>query len=174
MVISNYGVLLQRLTLDKIEMIRNWRNDAKISQYMEFKEYITPEMQKKWFDKINNDDNYYFIIQVDNKEVGLINIKDIDYNIKEGEAGIFIYDDEYLNSEVAFKAVFVLFDYCFYKLKLEKIKAHILKTNKRAVKYNMSLGYKIVDSNDINENQLYSLKLDDYLEKRNKLLKFLN
>ena len=29
---------------------------------MEYKDYITPEMQSAWFRKINNDNNFYFII----------------------------------------------------------------------------------------------------------------
>ena len=119
MEISNYGVTLRRLTEDKIEMIRNWRNDPKIAQYMEYKEYISPEMQKKWFDKINNDNNYYFLIVVDNKEIGLINIRDIDYEKREGEGRIYIYDDEYLNSDISFRSVLLLFDFGFEKLGLE-------------------------------------------------------
>ena len=45
------NVVLRRVENKDIEMIRNWRNDPKISQYMSFRDYITPEMQKKWFDK---------------------------------------------------------------------------------------------------------------------------
>ena len=39
---EKYGITLKRLTVDKIELVRNWRNDPKISQYMEFRDYITP------------------------------------------------------------------------------------------------------------------------------------
>ena len=100
MKITNYGVTLSRLTEDKIELVRNWRNDPKIAQYMEFKEHITPEMQLNWFKKINNENNYFFIIEFEGKEIGLINVKDIHYSEKVGEGGIFIYDDNYLNSDI--------------------------------------------------------------------------
>ena len=113
MEISNYGIKLRRITQDKIEMIRNWRNDPKIVQYMEYKEYITPEMQEKWFAKINNDKNFFFLIVIENKEIGLINIRDVDYKSKEGEAGIYIYDDDFYNSTISFQWAFVLYDCCF-------------------------------------------------------------
>ena len=171
MEISNYGVTLRRLTEDKIEMIRNWRNDPKIVKYMEYKEYITPEMQKKWFDKINNDNNYYFLIVVDNKEIGLINIRDIDYDSLEGEAGIYIYDDEYLNSTVSFQCSLLLYDFCFEKLKLKKIIAHIIKDNKRAIKYNKMLGYILNDKDDNSVNQLYYLEKSNYITVRQDLIK---
>jgi len=63
MVLSNYDITLVRLTYDQLELVRNWRNDPKISQYMEFRDYITPEMQIKWFNKVNNRNNYYFVIE---------------------------------------------------------------------------------------------------------------
>ena len=134
MEISGYGVTLRRLTEDKIEMVRNWRNDPKIQQYMEFRDYITPEMQKKWFERINNDNNYYFIIVYKDKEIGLINIRDIDYETKDGEPGIFIYDDEYLNTDVPMRASFCMADFVWNTLKLEKMHIHVLRNNKSKIK----------------------------------------
>ena len=166
MEISKYGVTLRRLTEDKIEMIRNWRNDPKIVQYMEYREYITTEMQKKWFDRINNANNYYFLIIVNNKEIGLINVRDIDFNLMEGEAGIFIYDDEFYNSTISFQSAFALYDFCFETLKLKRITAHILNDNKRAIKYNKLIGYVKFKDQDDKINQLYTLKSEDYLVSR--------
>ena len=167
MEITRYGVILRQLTEHKIEMIRNWRNDPKIVQYMEYKEYITPEMQKKWFDKINNNNNYYFIILVENKEIGLINIRDIDYKLSEGEAGIYIYDESKLNSTISFQATFALYDFCFEELRLERVIAHILKNNKRAIKYNKLIGYKLSDLQENIDNQHYVLSKNDYFNTRN-------
>lgn len=96
LVLEGYGVKLKRLTHDKIELLRQWRNDPKIQQYMIYRETITPEMQEKWFQKINNDHNFYFIIEYEGKEIGCVNIKDVDYEKKCGEPGIFIYDDRYI------------------------------------------------------------------------------
>lgn len=88
MKISNYDVSLELLTENKIEMVRQWRNDPKIQQYMEYRETITPEMQKKWFDKLNNGkDNFYFILQYKGEDIGLINVKDIDYEKKLANQG---------------------------------------------------------------------------------------
>ena len=51
-------------------------------------------MQEKWFEKINNDNNFYFIIEYEGREVGMINIKDVDYEKRTGEPGMFLYDDD--------------------------------------------------------------------------------
>jgi len=164
MKITNYGVTLVRLTEDKIEMVRNWRNDPKIVQFMEFKEFITPEMQLNWFHKINNDKNYFFIIEFEGREIGLVNVKDVDFEKMEGEGGIFIYDDDCLNSTISFQAILCLYDFCFITLKLNRLIAHVLKDNKRAIKFNRLFGYEISTNQEELNNQLYILTSEDYLK----------
>lgn len=172
--ISGYGVTLTRLTEDKIEKVRNWRNDPKISQYMEYQDYITPEMQSNWFQKIDNDNNYYFIIEYQEKEAGLINIRDIDYSKGEGEGGIFIYDDSLLNSTISFQSVLCLFDFAFEKLKLKKIIAHIMSDNKRAIQYNLMLGFIKQPGQESVLNQLYILDWETYKIIKQKILRLLD
>ncbi len=150
--LTGYGVTLRRLTHDKIEMLRQWRNDPKIQKYMIYREYITPEMQEHWFQKINNDNNLYFIIEYEGNEVGMINIKDIDYNEKTGEPGMFIYDDKLLNSDIAMRASLCFGDIIWNILKLDYLYIHVVASNKRALQYNQLLGYEIVPGFENQEN----------------------
>lgn len=162
LVLENYDVKLVLLKKDKIELIRQWRNDPKISQYMEFRDYITPEMQIKWFDSINNDQNYFFIIEFKGKEIGLINIKDIDKDKGEGESGVFIYADEYLSTDVSYRAHLCLFDYFFDILGYKSIKAHIIGDNTRAIRFSLFLGFECVKPTD------YILTKGNYYNNRNR------
>lgn len=165
-VLEGYGVTLRRLTHDKIEMLRQWRNDPKIQQYMFYRDYITPEMQERWFAKMDKKCNFYFIIEYEGKEVGCVNIKDINWETKTGEPGIFIYDDEYLNGDVSIRASFVLTDFVFITLGLVLLKGHILPDNKRAVRFNKALGYSIFNA----ETNEWALNLGNY-EKQTKSLR---
>ena len=165
-VLEGYGVTLRRLTHDKIETVRQWRNDPKIQQHMFYREYITPEMQERWFAKLDKKCNFYFIIEYNGKEIGLINIKDINWETKIGEPGIFIYEDEYLNGDAAIRASFVMTDFGFYTLGLELLKGHILPNNKRAVRFNKAIGYSISNA----ETNEWALDLANY-EKHTKSLR---
>lgn len=171
-VIRKYGLELTRLRHDKIELVRTWRNDRSISQYMEYREYISPEAQELWFSRIDNDENYYFIITLQNEDIGLINIKDVDHSSKCGESGIFIWDERYLNSDVSFRATFALFDFAFDDLKLNTIISHVLSDNKRAIQFNKLMGFKILAGQDNVYNQEYNLDISDYIKVRNKYLKY--
>lgn len=157
MELTNYGITLQRLTEDKIELVRTWRNDPKIQQFMEFRDYITPEMQISWFKRINNEHNYYFIVVWNNKEIGLANIKDIDYIEGSAETGLFLYDDLYWNSDVAVRAVLCMNDFMWDNLSLKKSVIHVMKNNIRAIQFNKYLGYRLEDGQEEKTNQKYVL-----------------
>lgn len=139
--LQGYGVKLKLLTHDKIEQLRQWRNDPKIQQYMFYREYITPEMQERWYANLDKKSNFYFFIEYEGKEVGVINIKDINWNTKQGEPGIFIYDDEYLDSDVAMRASLCMGDWVWNELKLDSELIEVVRTNKRAMDYNLNFGF---------------------------------
>ena len=170
---QKYGVTLKRLDLNKIELVRNWRNDPKISQYMDFKDYITPEMQFNWFNKINNDNNYYFIVIYNNEEIGLVNIKDIDYTNKCGEPGIFIYEDHYLNTDIGFRCALANTDFAFEYLNLDYLFGHIMANNKRALRFNKAFGYMMDADQKEKEKQRHTLTKERYFEYRDKLIRLL-
>ena len=168
--ISKYGVVLTKLTHDKIEMLRRWRNDPKIQQYMEYRDEITPDMQERWFQKINSSGrDYYFIISYKDEEVGLINMKDFNDDMTEAEAGVFIYEDKYLNTDISYRAHIAMLDYFYLERGLEYTISHILKTNVRAQRFASFLGSKLCDGQEEVENQKYMMSKDDYLNNKNRL-----
>lgn len=140
---------------------------------MEYRDEITPEMQETWFKKIDNIHNFYFLINVDGKDIGLINVKDVDYEKGTGEPGIFIWDDEYLNSTYSFCASFNFNDFCFETIGLKEFICHVLRDNKRAIQFNKAFGYKISGNQEKVYNQEYRLTHSDYINNRNKMLKYL-
>ena len=79
MIIKKFGITFKRLEKNDIELLRQWRNAPSISQYMEYREHITPEMQEEWFESVNNNNNLYFIIEYKGKKIGPTNGKDIDW-----------------------------------------------------------------------------------------------
>lgn len=139
--LEGWGIKLTRLTEDKIEFVRDWRNKPEVQQYMVFRDYITPEMQKQWFSRISNSNNFYFILSKDGKDIGLINIKDIDYSKGEGESGSLIWDVSFRNMQIGTKSQILLTDFAFDSLKLNRLKATILENNVRSARLYLKFGY---------------------------------
>ncbi len=162
MQISGFGITLKRVEERDLEMLRIWRNSAEVNQFMAFREHITIKMQKKWYRSLNMERNYYFIIHYENYPIGLTEIKNI--NNESGDLGIFIADTESLKIPlISFKAIFTIIDFAFTTLKLKALEATILSGNNRAIRFNQSFGFKVLDENCQSENKRYRLLKSDYL-----------
>lgn len=168
-VLQNYGVTLFRLTHDQIEMVRQWRNDPKISGAMFYQQIITPEMQERWFAGLDKKKNFYFIVCYKGEEIGLINVKNIDYEKMNGESGVFIYDDKYLGTDIAYRAHLVMFDYMYQELHLAYTYSHMRTDNPAATRFAQFLGGKIVAVHPEQNSVECVLTAEDYLNNRNRL-----
>ena len=106
--------------------------------------------------------------------MGLAEIKNISNNT--GNLGIFIADEEILTSipMLSYRAIFSIIDFAFHKLGLISIEASILRSNTRAIRFNKSFGFKIINSQDTAENQYYHLTREDYSAKSEKIKKIIN
>jgi UDP-4-amino-4,6-dideoxy-N-acetyl-beta-L-altrosamine N-acetyltransferase len=170
MLITKYGITFKRLKEEDIELVRNWRNSSEINRYMEYRQYITPEMQKKWFDSINNNNNLYFIMQYKGKEVGLINMKNIDWEKKILEGGIFFWEKEIYSTHIPMVAIFAFSEFYIVLGDLTAY-AHILKTNTRVVKVIELFGFELCEGQENVENQLYRITRKNFLDHASKLRK---
>ena len=156
MILAFSSIRLRRIDYGDIEMLRQWRNDQKIVQFMFFNEHISKEMQAQWYSSLKEID-FYFIIEYQNKPVGLINLSEEEEgDSKFAFAGLFIYDDGYWGTQIPVLASMCLLQFAFVERKLDIVYAKVQKANKAAKKYNNNLGFK-----DCNE-ELQSINLENY------------
>ena len=153
--ISKYGVTLRLLDQENLELVRTWRNDPKIRQYLLMRDVISPEQQQKWFLQLDTSVHQYFVIYWKDRKIGLVQITKINHFESTGHPGIFIYEEDHGNTLLAFQAMFVLLDYGFNILGLKKMFAEVLKTNERAIRFNRFFGYELVEGQGDKEYDLY-------------------
>lgn len=171
--LSGYQVQLTPIEQQDLEMLRTWRNDPNVSQFMLSQEEITPEQQQIWFKKVQRDPNQqHFIIWYKEQPIGAANIrsKDSSQSIELSdiiEAGIYIADHHYRNNILAFAPTLVLNDYCFNQLGVSKLVAVVKADNLAALNYNAKLGYRVDNKDQLME---ISLTAEDY-EKHTAVLK---
>lgn len=171
MKLKKYGITLTRLQIEDIELVRNWRNSRTVSDNMEFREHITPEMQKKWFHSINNINNLFFIIEYNNEKIGLLNDKNIDWEKQTSESGIFLGVEKYLNTYVPILVSLCGIETTFYIMNWNMSYASMLRDNHRAISFNKSLGYKLCEGQENIENQKYFLTREMFEIKAKKIRK---
>ncbi len=169
MIISKYGIKLIRLTEEDLELVRNRRNSDEVRRYMNFQEFITPEMQLKWFKSINNAENFYYIIEYKGDKIGLLNDKNIDWIEKSSEGGLFIWDQRYINSMVPLMVSFLALELAYLVLGWNKTFITVRRDNHRAIEYNKAFGYFEINDKEETEMMRMMLDKDSFIKKSDKL-----
>lgn len=157
MKICKYGITLIRLRQEDLEFVRQKRNSEEVRRFMEFRSDITPEMQQEWYERVNNFENFYYIIEYKGAKIGLLNDKNMDWEARTSESGLFLWDESYINTMVPVLASLCLLDVGFYYLNWNTSYIKVLRDNLQAVEYVTTLGYVISEGQENVENQLYYL-----------------
>ncbi len=171
MKLSKYGITLRRLRLADIELVRQWRNSQQINQFMEYREHISPEMQLEWFLSVDNFENFYYIIEFEGKDIGLINSSKIEWDTVSSEGGIFLWDEKYYETFVPVWASLCLLETSYFILGAGKSCIKTLSDNERAKKLNTHLGYVLQPGQEEVYNQEYMMTASSFKLQASRLIK---
>lgn len=139
------GLTLERLKERDIELVREWRNSDAIRKNMLYQEIITPEQQLDWFKSINNFNNFYFILIYKGRRVGIFNVKDVDWEERSGEAGIFMKERDLSALLIPVVGILAINELINSVFGIKKLYAKVRKENKAMLRLNALFGYKKVD-----------------------------
>lgn len=156
-------VTLDRLKRDEAELVRTWRNSPEIRCHMIYREHITSEQQTKWFDSIDNETNYFFLVRHNGRAIGVVNLKSVNRANGTAETGVFFGEPhDAARGVVALAAAFALTEFAFGSLGLVRLQGRVLRENSRAIRYNLTIGYELQSGQELEENPLYSLTPERY------------
>ncbi|GGF52246.1 GNAT family N-acetyltransferase [Alteromonas lipolytica] len=153
--LSGYQVELLPMTQLHQEQLRNWRNQAEIRQQMLSDEQISEEQQQAWFKKTERDPKQlHWVISFRQQLIGATNVKSLENGKSVAESrvlepGLYIGERRYQGNIVAFAPTLAMYDFCFTSLATEVFRAVVKRSNVNAMSYNLKLGYKIVEDNEL-------------------------
>jgi RimJ/RimL family protein N-acetyltransferase len=170
------GLVIERLKERDIELVRQWRNSDNIRKNMIYREIITPEQQLKWFRSINNFNNFYFIVEYKGRKVGLVDIKDINWEERSGEAGVFMMERDLSAALIPMAGALSMSELVVDVFGFKKLYAKVLKNNKTMQKLNGLFGYKKVEEegNDDKEYDKFYITPESYNKYSRKWLKLIH
>ncbi|WP_416305809.1 GNAT family N-acetyltransferase [Neptunicella sp. SCSIO 80796] len=175
--LAGYNVQLKSVEFEDLELLRGWRNDPQVSQFMLSQELISKEQQTAWFNKIQRDPaQQHWLIYYKQQPIGSANIKAIYQgqtlrNATTIEPGLYIGDKRYRGNLLAFAPTLLINDYCFEQLKVKQLHAVVKQSNQAALNYNLKLGYKIQKQAELVE---ITLTERDYQQASQTLKRFLS
>lgn len=142
------NVYLRPLREEDIESLRRWRNNPQNTLYLNKIPYITPEMQKKWFEKyLVNDDEICFAV-VENKDlnrlVGSLSL----YQFQSDECffgKILIGDAEAHSRKIGLNATIAATRIAFNQLQKKCVKLFVFADHQIACKVYSKAGFRVID-----------------------------
>lgn len=169
MTLKGFDIALHPLVKEDIEMVRMWRNSDVVRPYALHQEIISQEQQNVWFESLQHKRDEYFVILVLNVPIGLIW-----FNDKEGviETGFYLYETLYQNSLTPYKIVSLFHDYLFHQKQFSTITCKIMPDNKRAIRFNLSLGYQKIQTCE--HYAVYELSSAQYEKYNTKIMALLS
>ncbi len=168
---SRYGITFHFLREEDIELVRQWRNDPVVANNYEYREHITPEMQMAWFKSVNNINNLYTIIEYQGEKIGVINIKNINWDERVCEGGIFLPDPKYHQTFIPAVISYITTEIIFCVFEWNVSQARVLKDNKSVQAFVKMLGYELMPGQEEVNNQLYHATLESFEKRAPKIKK---
>jgi hypothetical protein len=168
-------VVMKRLCEEDLEMVMEWRMRPYVTQYMNTDPVLTIEKQIEWFERIKKrDDQMNWIVNVDGRPVGLINVFDIDRINLRCSWGYYIAEKEARSLQLALFLEWNLYDYVFDVLKLHKLCNETFVDNKQVIKLHIICGGKedgvirehIYKNGEFHDVSVGSILSDEWIAKR--------
>jgi RimJ/RimL family protein N-acetyltransferase len=134
---------LRPLSLTDAEWVRRLRISPAVMRAFQYRYPITDVQQEAFVRGLAGNPEQFFFVAEDpaaGKPFGVCSLHQIDYRNQRADCGIF-WDSEVNGGEIAaFEAAFLLRDYAFSYLNLQKMCAELLPDNGRAIRFNEAIG----------------------------------
>ena len=140
------GQMLKLIEIDELDLqtLMYWRMLPGVTKYMYTEPQLTIEMQNKWFEGINNDPTCkHWIIKLENKKIGIVNLTNIDTQNSRCSWGHYIADPLLRGKGIGRILEYNIYDYVLLELKLNKLMVEILAFNEHAISLHEKCGSQI-------------------------------
>ena len=137
-------IILRPVEDSDTPLIVRWRNNERVRRNFIFQEPFTEEMHRNWLHTrvVSGDVEQFMILEaVKRKPIGSVYLRDIDYNQKTAEYGIFIGEDTEIGKGYGTIAGRMMLHIAFEKLGLEQIYLRVYEDNISAIRSYEKIGF---------------------------------
>ncbi len=159
---DNYSI--RGIREEDLKMLLSWRNSDRIRNVMLTDHEITWEEHYNWFKR--NEQNYpprNLIFEYKGMPIGYIGYTDYDEDHKTCSPGCYLGDAAVIPIDAGFVLFVTTIDYAFKILDMKVLRTEVFKNNKRVVKLDKILGYRITNINKVSKNgnleETYTMEL---------------
>lgn len=131
------------LAAEHLEQVREWRNSEHVHKYMYTDNQISKEQQIAWFERVKDDKTkLYWVIQYEGKNIGVLNLANIDHHFKRCNWGFYFGDLSIRGKGIAGKVEYNMLRIVFEELKLNKVCCEVFTWNTQVIKMHEKFGFR--------------------------------
>jgi len=135
-------ISIREISLSDKQSMREWRDSVNVRPYMYTDHMIGAEEHSEWFDRMIVDETKkYWVIELDNTPVGVVNLTNIDTDNRCCDWAFYIFDPNVRGKGVGSFVEKYILKYVFENLKLQKLSCEVLETNPNVVKMHEKFGF---------------------------------
>lgn len=139
------NVRLRILDSTDIEYMRRLRNCPEVIRGFQYRNFISDSRQTAFYQTASAaSDQMYFVAEslteLEPKPFGIYFIRNLDHRNQRGENGVFLDPERTTTGVESLEAAFLLLEYEFTYLNLQKVCAEVLADNVRAIRFNEAIG----------------------------------
>lgn len=145
MILERNNIELRSITIEDTDLIIKWRNKESVKKHFLYQQPFTREGHIKWLNEMvfsGKTEQFIIIDKAEDKSIGSVFLRDIDYDNKKAEYGIFIGEDLARSRGIGTLVAKMIVEYGFEQLKLHKIFLRVFADNERAIKCYNKAGFK--------------------------------
>ena len=178
MVLNLDKAILREIKYEDLEMILKWRNQNNIRNVMYNNSLIEWEEHLTWYKNLlnNNTNRKSKIFRLKNKDLGVLNINNIDSASGSCNWGFYVGEKNTIKGTGLYLG-YTSLQYIFSNLGLRKICAEVIESNIVSRNFHEKLGFKLegilrkhIRKNDTYEDvYLYSIFNEEWIHKADKI-----
>lgn len=138
-------------TLDDAEQILIWRTNPRVTRFMNTDVVFDLEAHIRWMmEAEKRADYFHWVIFLNGRKIGLINICHLDLERRETSWGFYIGEDEFVG--VGGLVPPFLYNFLFFDLGVGQVLAEVLEGNDPLVSLHELHGYQHISRSTVNKN----------------------
>ncbi|ABS61053.1 GNAT family N-acetyltransferase [Fervidobacterium nodosum] len=142
MIIKGKISKIRPLEIGDSKILVEYLNNEEVKEYLSLVFPINNFLEEEWIKRnAISHNNLTFAIEADNKIIGTVGFKDIDWIARSAEYGIAIYTPEYWNKGIGTEVTQLMLRYGFEYLNLNRIWLRVFENNPRAQRVYEKCGF---------------------------------
>ena len=142
--IQAFGLVLKALHYEDLPSLLQGRNREDVRNAMPIENEVSYRSLYFWYKKQEHSlRTYSYLAYANQTPIAFTALTDIDYRARRAEGGLFVFDDQYQATGMAYHIILcreIIMDY----LKIETLISRIRRENNRSIKFCESYGSKFV------------------------------